>query len=292
MHEPSSDSPERRHSPRDVLSWFDIRRHPVVVSLEIAFLILLLGGGIRRWNTPVIAIQADGKIQTYRTHVKTVGDALAERNIVLGKDDFCLPPPADLLQRHTTIKVVRVTRQIETETQTTPLIITEQTRLTGNLRKVLVRKGVVKEIVRRVEKTLHNGTEASRKILKSKVIKHPSYTLTLLKNNNLPEKVYDLSKCKVLHLRATGYYVGEKYVPSDTTYLGFKLQRGLVAVDPTVIPLGTRLYVKGYGYAYAADTGSAIKGLRIDLAVKDKYEEAKFNRYNVPVYILEKSKTW
>ena len=50
--------------------------------------------------------------------------------------------------------------------------------------------------------------------------------------------------------------------------------------------------MEGYGYAYAADTGSAIKGLRIDLAVKDKYEEARYNRYNVPVYILEKSKSW
>ena len=53
-----------------------------------------------------------------------------------------------------------------------------------------------------------------------------------------------------------------------------------------------RSYTAGYGYAYASDTGSAIKGLRIDLAVKDKYEEARFNRYDVPVYILEKAKTW
>jgi len=74
--------------------------------------------------------------------------------------------------------------------------------------------------------------------------------------------------------------------------LGHKLQRGLVAVDPKVIPLGSRLYVSGYGYAFAADTGSRIKGLRIDLAVKDKYEEARFNRHDVPVYILDKASLW
>jgi 3D (Asp-Asp-Asp) domain-containing protein len=39
----------------------------------------------------------------------------------------------------------------------------------------------------------------------------------------------------------------------------------VVAVDPTVIPLGTRMYIPGYGPGIAADTGTAIKGLRIDL---------------------------
>jgi 3D (Asp-Asp-Asp) domain-containing protein len=93
-------------------------------------------------------------------------------------------------------------------------------------------------------------------------------------------------------MRSTGYYVGEDTVPGSVTFLGHKLQRGLVAVDPKVIPLRTRLYVSGYGYAYASDTGSAIKGLRIDLAVKDKFEEARFNRYDVPVYILGKASRW
>jgi 3D (Asp-Asp-Asp) domain-containing protein len=107
-----------------------------------------------------------------------------------------------------------------------------------------------------------------------------------------PDKTYNLLKCRMLKMRSTGYYVGEKTVPSNVTFTGHKLQRGLVAVDPKVIPLHTRLYVIGYGYAYAADTGSKIKGLRIDLAVKDKYEEAHFNRHEVPVYLLGKARRW
>ena len=49
------------------------------------------------------------------------------------------------------------------------------------------------------------------------------------------------------------------------TASGLPVGPGVVAVDPTVIPLGTRLSVPGYGQGIAADTGTAIKGLRIDL---------------------------
>jgi len=53
---------------------------------------------------------------------------------------------------------------------------------------------------------------------------------------------------------------------------------GVVAVDPTVIPLGTRMYIPGYGPGIAADTGTAIKGLRIDLwfpTLQQTYEWGK-----------------
>jgi len=72
------------------------------------------------------------------------------------------------------------------------------------------------------------------------------------------------------------------------TAAGLKAGRGVVAVDPRVIELGSRLYIEGYGPAVAGDVGGAIKGRRIDLG-HDTYEEAlAFGRRMVRVHILSR----
>ncbi|WP_301859930.1 peptidoglycan-binding protein [uncultured Megasphaera sp.] len=73
---------------------------------------------------------------------------------------------------------------------------------------------------------------------------------------------------------------------SGYTATGKRLQRGMVSVDPSVIPLGTQLYVEGYGYATAEDTGGAIYGNRIDLAMDSTDEALNFGRQDVVVYVL------
>ena len=70
------------------------------------------------------------------------------------------------------------------------------------------------------------------------------------------------------------------------TATGQYLQRGMVAVDPDVIPLGSQLYIEGYGYAVAADTGGAIVCDRIDLAMDSTSEALDFGRRDVVVYVL------
>jgi 3D (Asp-Asp-Asp) domain-containing protein len=70
------------------------------------------------------------------------------------------------------------------------------------------------------------------------------------------------------------------------SYIGLPLGWGIVAVDPDVIPLGTRLYVEGYGEAIAADVGNAIMGNRIDLCYPDHQTALDYGIQNIHVYIL------
>ena len=61
---------------------------------------------------------------------------------------------------------------------------------------------------------------------------------------------------------------------------------GTIAVDPSVIPLGTRMYIPGYGYGVARDTGGAIKGTRIDLFFDSYAQAIRWGRRSVTIYIL------
>src|SRR5690606_40006949 len=71
------------------------------------------------------------------------------------------------------------------------------------------------------------------------------------------------------------------------TATGVVARRGVVAVDPTVIPLGSHLYIPGYGLGIAADVGAAIKGNRIDVLYEDLDDALRWGRKWVKVYILD-----
>jgi 3D (Asp-Asp-Asp) domain-containing protein len=98
------------------------------------------------------------------------------------------------------------------------------------------------------------------------------------------------SGAPVLKMDATAYYWGPECIGPGATgnaASGVRAGYGIVAVDRTFIPLGTRLYVEGYGYAVAADTGSAIKGNRIDLCFDDYALARSFGHQMVDVYVLD-----
>ena len=89
-----------------------------------------------------------------------------------------------------------------------------------------------------------------------------------------------------LEMFATAY-TADCYGCSGMTKTGVRAGYGVVAVDPRVIPLGTHLYIKGYGSAIAGDTGGAIRGNRIDLGFDSSAAADEFGARPVRVYILK-----
>lgn len=87
---------------------------------------------------------------------------------------------------------------------------------------------------------------------------------------------------KKLICEATAYYE-----PGGITASGTRARYGAIATDPRYIPLGTSLYIPGYGLAVAEDTGGAIKGNIIDLHLNSYAQCIQWGRRNVEVYILE-----
>ncbi len=77
---------------------------------------------------------------------------------------------------------------------------------------------------------------------------------------------------------------------SGITKTGINLRKNpnlkVIAVDPSVIKLGTKVYVEGYGYAIAGDTGSAIKGNKIDVFMPNHSSALKWGRKTVKIKIL------
>ena len=74
---------------------------------------------------------------------------------------------------------------------------------------------------------------------------------------------------------------------SNHTASGTLVRKGVIAVDPAVIPMGTRVFIPGYGEAVAEDIGSAIRGNMIDIAFETAEEAIQFGRKTIEIFIMD-----
>jgi 3D (Asp-Asp-Asp) domain-containing protein len=126
--------------------------------------------------------------------------------------------------------------------------------------------------------------------LKSDII-HPKQVLIVskVKATTTPIKKESSKVVKVITVNASAYTVNCKGC-TGITATGINLKKNpnqkVISVDPKVIKLGTKVYVEGYGYAVAADKGSAIKGNKIDVFMTSKKAAINWGRKTVKVKIL------
>ena len=106
--------------------------------------------------------------------------------------------------------------------------------------------------------------------------------------SNSPDSTTVSRGARTLSIVASGYCSCNKCnypYGGQPSYLGYPLGKGIIAVDPRVIPMGSKLYVEGYGSGIAADQGNAIKGNRIDLCFSSHQEALNWGIKTVKVTI-------
>ena len=176
------------------------------------------------------------------------------------------------------------------EIETTALMLTK-----SNVRQ----QGVCGEKKQTIAVILIGGVEQNSEIIEDAVMLEPIPQITDIGiggtlGTTIDTRSPSFAYRQKLTMNATAYTAGFESTgkkPGDRDYgitkSGHMVERGVVAVDPKIIPLGTMLYVEGYGYSLAADTGKAIIGNKIDLYVETEAEARQFGRRNLTVYILD-----
>lgn len=240
----------------------------------------------------------------------TVGDALNQAEIALGSNDIIDIPLDQPVVPGMTVNVDRVLIKEFTEEQVIPF--STETRKTANLfvgekqtengengtklvtkqekyvNGILVESKQTGETVTKQAKSQINsvGTK-SRSSNKKSIYKAPELTES---NGELVDSNGNKVKYKrVLSGTCTGYYGANNRLEGGLrTYTGEKVQRGIVAADLRKFPIGTKLYIPGYGYAVVKDTGGAVKSGRIlfDLGFNSNSECMSFGRQTKKVYVL------
>ena len=157
----------------------------------------------------------------------------------------------------------------------------------------VVTEGVPGEKEVTYEVIYKNGVEVSRGVKASKVISEPVNKVVVqgTRKTVASRSGQSLDYKSVLYVESTAY-TGGGTTATGTTPVRDEEGISTVAVDPRVIPLGSLVYVEGYGQAVAADTGGAIKGNIVDVYLNSHDEAVNWGRRNVSVYVLAHPGEW
>lgn len=250
-----------------------------------------------------VDVEFGGKLLSYWTDADTFGEFIKKGTVGADDDDIYSvsldTKLEDCVNKLSIVKVDKVTEYINEEVMYETNTIYDDTKQKGI--KDIVTKGENGVKTYTYEVLYHDGKKIETKLVKEEITKAPV-------NEVVSEGTFDQSIVvngevinyrKVLTCQATAYDLSfescGKY-PGHPAYgitaSGTYAKVGTVAVDPRVIPLGTKMYIVSvdgsyvYGYCTAEDTGGAIKGNKVDLFYNTKSECMQFGRRNVKVYIL------
>jgi len=238
-----------------------------------------------------VMVSADGnEYEVSVPQLSSVGDVLRDMNITLTGEDYTNYPLDMALEPDMKIMIGRVTYSEYSVEETVPFDTEYRSVQTIKRGTEAVQKyGSNGTMVRTYKQRFVNGELESETLVSETTTVYPQTQIVLRGTGgtytNAAGVSYNYSY--YLDVTATAYST-----LSGITYSGKEIELGMIAVDPTVIPLGTQVYVVGdygdYGVCSAEDTGGAIKGNKIDIYLGDDMEVLmNFGIRKMRVYILE-----
>lgn len=222
-------------------------------------------------------ITADGQTKEYKTLEKTVRKALLEEKIALGKNDIVDPGLDQPVKEGMTIVVKRVKIVDKTVVEKLPYKTIKKDDPTMNEgEKKVVQKGKdgKAKITYRIKYI--DGKKASKNKIKTKVITPRQNKIVKIGTR---ATIDGFAYTRTMTVKAYSYTGGGR------TAMGTQARVGEIAVDPSVIPLGTSVYIEGVGVRRAEDTGGNIKGNTIDIYMNTRSECINWGCRYVTIYL-------
>lgn len=229
-------------------------------------------------STPVL-VTTDGRTTHTRTRGKTVGAALMDLGIVLAGSDRVTPPLTQPLVDDLPIRVVRVAHVTLVESTPIPyesIMVPDDNLEIDNQR--LAQAGKDGDFRRRWQVTYEDGADTGRTLVDEWVAAQPVTRMVAygrkIVSRTLETEEGVFTYWRKIRMYATSYSPARAGTPITApwygrTRIGLTLVKGIVAVDPKVIPLRSYVYVPNYGKAIAGDTGGGVKSKWIDLGYSD-----------------------
>ena len=233
-----------------------------------------------------VTVSNGAKIDVVWTGKPTVGE-VAESQGYPAKSFKTIPDAATRPAPNMEIRILTLSNKVMEKELPIPFpIVRQPDPMMEKGMEAVVEHGVPGKKLATVRQMFEDGREAGFDILSEKVLEEPRPEVLRVGTREANDSSRGTIRFqKMLVMEATAYTPFDDG-QSGLTASGIPARRGVVSVDPRVIPLGTRVYVMGYGPALAADTGGAIKGARIDLCFEEYNDAIRFGRRTVEVYIL------
>ncbi|MCB8929436.1 MAG: DUF348 domain-containing protein, partial [Ardenticatenaceae bacterium] len=241
-----------------------------------------------------LTISADGRIIQIRSHHSNVLDVLAEAGIGLVGYDYTVPGPDTPLKANDTVQVIRVTEDFRLVDEPIPYQTLWQASDQLDLDTTAVvsvgQPGILRQ---RVRVRYENGIEVSQMVDGEWVAQQPVNQVigygTRINIGVIDTPQGPLEYWRVVRMRVTAYTAASSGKAPDhpnygITASGVPAGTGVVAIDRSVVPFRSNVYVPGYGVGFAGDTGGGVRGRWIDLGY-DEDEYVSWSGY-VDVYYL------